>query len=108
MVLESYGVPMCFAQFLHTEGLQQDMQDQPLLRPGKGQGTRQFSDGFRNAAPCFSGRGNLLIVPIVRPPKLFAGGPHLMHDNRELAGNRNVGFLHAGAFGNPHAPSFEC
>src|SRR5271169_3712005 len=39
MVLESYGVPMCFAQFLHTEGLQQDMQDQPLRRPGKGQGT---------------------------------------------------------------------
>ena len=45
MASESYGVPMCPAQFLRHRKRATRYAGSPLLRPGKGQGYRQVNDG---------------------------------------------------------------
>ena len=44
---------------------------------------------------------------LVRPPELFARGPHFMHDHGVLAGDGHARLAKAAARGKPHAPGFE-
>src|ERR1017187_3389043 len=78
----------------------------PSLRPGKGQGYRQMTDLFTDGSvcpPCFLCGGRVG----VRPAELFSGQPHLMHDDREFAGNGDSRLFHACALGDAQAPYLE-